>query len=74
MCRWSAEEGSRRRGDPELQLLLARAYQSVGDYSHASKHYLHSENPSEFAKMLYTWSKEGYSSEVELYITRVVLQ
>ncbi len=72
--RWSSEEGSRMRGDPELQLLLSRAYKAHKDYIHAAKHYIHTENASEFAEMLFEWSKEGYPSELDLYIGRAVLQ
>lgn len=74
VCRWSSAEGSRKRGDPELQLLLARAHRNAGDYTHAAKHYLHAENPSEFADALFDWSKLGYQSEYDLYLARSVLQ
>lgn len=74
VCRWSSVEGSRKRGDPELQLLLARAHRNAGDYTHATKHYLHAENPSEFADALFDWSKLGYQSEYDLYLARSVLQ
>lgn len=37
--KWSAAEGARKRGDPELQLLLARAYRTAGDFTHAMKHF-----------------------------------
>lgn len=67
-------EGSRKRGDPELQLLLARAHRNAGDYTHAAKHYLHAENPVEFAETLFDWSKLGYQSEYDLYVARSVLQ
>uniref|UniRef100_K3WSS6 Golgi to ER traffic protein 4 n=1 Tax=Globisporangium ultimum (strain ATCC 200006 / CBS 805.95 / DAOM BR144) TaxID=431595 RepID=K3WSS6_GLOUD len=72
--KWSSVEGSRKRGDPELQLLLARAYRKAGDFTHAAKHYLHAENPSEFADALFEWSTHGYQSEYDLYLARVVLQ
>ncbi|DAZ97218.1 TPA: hypothetical protein N0F65_003849 [Lagenidium giganteum] len=72
--KWTAEHGSRKRGDPELQLLLARAYQQAKDYTHAAKHYLHAEKPTEFGDMLVQWSKEGYASESDLYLARAVLQ
>lgn len=74
MDRWTAAEGSRKRGDPELQLLLARAYRAAGDYVHSAKHFLHAENPSEFAVALFEWSSQGYPSESDLYLARAVLQ
>lgn len=74
MRRWSAAEGSRKRGDPELQLLLSRAHRHAGDYTHAAKHYLHAESPVEFADALFDWSKLGYASEFDLYVARAVLQ
>ncbi|CEG38706.1 Uncharacterized conserved protein [Plasmopara halstedii] len=72
--KWSASEGTRQRGDPELQLLLARAYQVVGDYPHAMKHFLHAENPQELADTLFQWSSHGYPNEFDLYLARAVLQ
>lgn len=72
--RWSAAKGSRQRGDPELQLLLARTYRDIEDYAGASKHYLHTEQPIEFAQMLSKWSETGFESERDLYLTRAVLQ
>ncbi|CAI5740694.1 unnamed protein product [Peronospora destructor] len=72
--KWSAMEGPRKRGDPELQLLLARAYQTAEEFSNALKHFLHAENPQELAEMLFQWSTLGYPSESDLYLTRAVLQ
>ncbi|KAG6611125.1 uncharacterized protein IUM83_15915 [Phytophthora cinnamomi] len=72
--KWSAAEGARKRGDPELQLLLARAYRTAGDFSHAMKHFLHAENPQELADTLFQWSTQGYPSESDLYLARAVLQ
>lgn len=72
--RWSADEGARKRGDPELQLLLARAYRTAEDFSRAIKHFLHAENPHELADTLFQWSTHGYSNESDLYLTRAVLQ
>ncbi|TMW69322.1 hypothetical protein Poli38472_001478 [Pythium oligandrum] len=72
--KWSSTEGSRKRGDPELQLLLARAHRQAGELTLSAKHFLHAENPVEFADMLFEWSKQGYPSEYDLYIARVVLQ
>nr|CCA26185.1 conserved hypothetical protein [Albugo laibachii Nc14] len=72
--KWSAAEGSRKQGHPEIQLLLARAYFKGMEYKQAAKHYLHAEKPEEFAEFLLTWSKEGYPSEFDLYIARSVLQ
>ncbi|EGZ13386.1 hypothetical protein PHYSODRAFT_316672 [Phytophthora sojae] len=72
--KWSAAEGARKRGDPELQLLLARAYRTAGDFTHAMKHFLHSENPQELADALFQWSTQGYPSESDLYLARAVLQ
>ncbi|CAH0489146.1 unnamed protein product [Peronospora farinosa] len=72
--KWSAIEGARKRGDPELQLLLARAYQTAEEFSNAMKHFLHAENPQELAEMLFQWSTLGYPSESDLYLTRAVLQ
>ncbi|CAH0479210.1 unnamed protein product [Peronospora belbahrii] len=72
--KWSAMEGARKRGDPELQLLLARAYRTAEDLTHAIKHFLHSENPQELADALFQWSMKGYPSESDLYLARVVLQ
>ncbi|EEY68586.1 uncharacterized protein PITG_17700 [Phytophthora infestans T30-4] len=72
--KWSAEEGARKRGDPELQLLLARAYRTAGDFTHALKHFLHAENPQELADTLFQWSTQGYPSESDLYLARAVLQ
>ncbi|GLE02066.1 hypothetical protein PINS_up010904 [Pythium insidiosum] len=72
--KWSAAEGSRKRGDPELQLLLARAYHRAGDFQHATKHFLHAEQPVEFASVLFEWSKTGYPSEADLFVARAVLQ
>ncbi|KAG7383318.1 Golgi to ER traffic protein 4 [Phytophthora pseudosyringae] len=72
--KWSAVEGARKRGDPELQLLLARAYRSAGDFTHAMKHFLHAENPQELAEALFQWSTQGYPSESDLYLARAVLQ
>ncbi|KAG2763470.1 hypothetical protein JG687_00007924 [Phytophthora cactorum] len=72
--KWSAEEGARKRGDPELQLLLARAYRTAGDPTHAMKHFLHAENPQELADALFQWSTQGYPSESDLYLARAVLQ
>lgn len=57
-----------------MQLLLARAYRQAGDFTHAAKHFLHSEKPAEFADALYNWSKQGYPSESDLYLARAVLQ
>lgn len=74
MVRWSATEGSRKRGDPELQLLLARAHRAAGDHTHAAKHFLHAESPAEFADALFEWSALGYQSEHDLFVTRAVLQ
>jgi hypothetical protein len=67
-------EGSRKRGDPELQLMLARAYRAAGDFVHSAKHFLHAENPKEFAEMLFEWSQQGYPSESDLFLARAVLQ
>ncbi|ETK78310.1 hypothetical protein F441_15930 [Phytophthora nicotianae CJ01A1] len=72
--KWSAEEGARKRGDPELQLLLARAYRTAGDFTHALKHFLHAETPQELADALFQWSTQGYPSESDLYLARAVLQ
>lgn len=72
--KWSAAEGARMRGDPELQLLLARAYRTAGDFTHALKHFLHAENPQELADTLFQWSEQGYPSESDLYLARAVLQ
>uniref|UniRef100_M4C6B6 Uncharacterized protein n=1 Tax=Hyaloperonospora arabidopsidis (strain Emoy2) TaxID=559515 RepID=M4C6B6_HYAAE len=72
--KWSAAKGSRKRGDPELQLLLARAYCTAGDFPHAMKHFLHAENPEEMADALFQWSTRGYPSESDLYLARAVLQ
>ncbi|KAE9020499.1 hypothetical protein PR003_g13527 [Phytophthora rubi] len=72
--KWSVAEGARKRGDPELQLLLARAYRTAGDLTHAMKHFLHAENPQELADALFQWSTEGYPSEADLYLARAVLQ
>lgn len=72
--KWSAKEGGRQRGDPALQLLLAQAYERAQDYESASKHFLHTEKPKEYATMLETWAKEGYASERDLFIARAVLQ
>ena len=72
--RWSATEGSRKQGHPEIQVLLARAYYKGMEYKQAAKHYLHAEKPEEFAEFLLAWSKEGYPSESDLYIARSVLQ
>ncbi len=73
-CRWSATCGSRARGDAQLQLLLSRAYCAAEDYKSAAKHYLYAENPIEFAQALVQWLEEGYESEADLFVTRVVLQ
>ncbi|RLN63500.1 hypothetical protein BBJ29_004667 [Phytophthora kernoviae] len=72
--KWSATDGARKRGDPELQLLLARAYRTAGDFTHAMKHFLHAENPQELADALFQWSTQGYPSESDLYLARTVLQ
>ncbi|GMF12587.1 unnamed protein product [Phytophthora lilii] len=72
--KWSAAEGARKRGDPELQLLLARAYRTAGDFTRAMKHFLHAENPQELADTLFQWSTQGYPSESDLYLARAVLQ
>ncbi|OWY97101.1 hypothetical protein PHMEG_00032456 [Phytophthora megakarya] len=72
--KWSAAEGARKRGDPELQLLLARAYRTAGDFTAAMKHFLHAENPQELAEALFQWSTQGYPSESDLYLARAVLQ
>ncbi|CAI5716710.1 unnamed protein product [Hyaloperonospora brassicae] len=72
--KWSAVKGARKRGDPELQLLLARAYCMTGDFPHAMKHFLHAETPEELADALFQWSKTGYPSESDLYLARAVLQ
>ncbi|RLN92842.1 hypothetical protein BBJ28_00014231 [Nothophytophthora sp. Chile5] len=72
--KWSATEGARKRGDPELQLLLARAYRTAGDFTHAMKHFLHAESPQELADALFQWSTQGYPSESDLYLARTVLQ
>lgn len=72
--KWSAEKGSRKRGDSELQHLLALAYRQAKDFTHAAKHYLHAEKPVEFAAMLFEWANEGYASELDLYLARAVLQ
>ncbi|KAL3658308.1 hypothetical protein V7S43_016696 [Phytophthora oleae] len=72
--KWSTAEGARKRGDPELQLLLARAYRTAGNFTHALKHFLHAENPQELAEALFEWSLKGYPSESDLYLARAVLQ
>ncbi|KAL4139304.1 hypothetical protein PRIC2_002802 [Phytophthora ramorum] len=72
--KWSAAHGARKRGDPELQLLLARAYRTSGDFTHAMKHFLHAENPQELAEVVFEWSTKGYPSESDLYLARAVLQ
>jgi hypothetical protein len=72
--RWTQAEGSRKRGDSELQLLLSRAHRESGDFQHAAKHFLHAEAPAELAALVFDWSKKGYASEADLYVARAVLQ
>ncbi|TDH66598.1 uncharacterized protein CCR75_006075 [Bremia lactucae] len=72
--KWSSNEGARKRGDPELQSMLARAYCVAGDFTLAMKHFLHSESPQELADALFHWSLQGYPSESDLYLARAVLQ
>ena len=72
--KWSAKYGTRKRGDPALQLLVARAYRNAEDFVSSTCHYLHAEAPVEFTEMIIQWCKKGTRSERDLFVTRAVLQ
>ena len=71
---WSKSCGAYPRGNPILHALRARAYLSVGEFGKASNHFLFAEAHEEFAKFLVALGKRGFSSEVDLFILRVILQ
>lgn len=71
---WTSKKGDRKRGDPEIQLLVAKAYEKAADYVSASKHYLHAEKPVDFSNMLIDWANLGMNSERDLFLARAVLQ
>ena len=46
---------------------------SLEDFSKANEYYIISENMSSYAELLLDWASHGYSSEVDLFITRPIL-
>ncbi|KAF0689536.1 Aste57867_19039 [Aphanomyces stellatus] len=72
--KWSKTHGARQRGDPELQLWLARVYTIEQDFTNANNHFLHAEAPAELAAMLVSHANQGYASEADLFVARAVLQ
>jgi len=75
--KWTVAKGSNPQGHPTLHLHFARHYAGKQEYIKASRHYLRcpEENAvTEHGQLVIEWSKKGFRGEVDLFITRVVLQ
>lgn len=75
--RWSAKYGGPKSGDPELRHAFGFSYWQEKNYTSAQDQFLHGteESAKAMGQMLYDISiTEGYKSEQEYFITRVVLQ
>eukprot|EP00128_Syssomonas_multiformis_P018171 Colp12_sorted_trinity150504_noHs@30975 len=74
--RWSSKYGPNTRGAPELHQAFARKLWKEGSYSLSQGHFLHAGEAavSDFTAMLIEWSTKGYSSEVDLFLARAILQ
>lgn len=73
IVQWSSKVGPNSNGDPELHYKLAQSLEETSP-STAHNHYLRSQHPFEHAEMIVRWSKAGFPSEQDLFLTRAVLE
>lgn len=72
---WSSLMSSYKTGHPELHKKFAKLYWQEKNYVLARHHYLHTNDGSGCAEMLLDFHQnQGYSNEVDLFITQTVLQ
>jgi len=73
--KWSACSSSFKTGHPDLHRKLAHIYWKEKNYNSAKSHFLYSNDSNGCASMLIELHKKfGYSNEVELFITQIILQ
>ncbi|XP_034249152.1 Golgi to ER traffic protein 4 homolog [Thrips palmi] len=74
--RWSVKGSPDfKTGHPQLHRFIAQIFWREKNYVLARYHFLHSTDGSSFAMMLVEiHTRQGYPSEVDLFITQVVLQ
>eukprot|EP01117_Protostelium_nocturnum_P014151 TRINITY_DN5350_c0_g1_i4.p1 TRINITY_DN5350_c0_g1~~TRINITY_DN5350_c0_g1_i4.p1 ORF type:complete len:342 (+),score=81.49 TRINITY_DN5350_c0_g1_i4:91-1116(+) len=73
VLKWNSVEGN-SNDISRLHFAFAMDSFHFKHYSKSQKHFLRSNNPHEFSKMLIEWSSEGYPSERDLFLARSVLQ
>jgi hypothetical protein len=72
--RWSSKYGPNAFGAATFHRELARCFWAKQDFSSANSHFLKGDSAIEHAQMLVEWSNNGYRSEVDLFVSRTVLQ
>lgn len=72
--RWSAEAENTKHGNPLLHDLLAEYYTKHKAYGQAQGHFIRGNSPEKFAQMLVFFAMQGYPSEQDLFVARVVFQ
>jgi len=71
---YSEKHGTNPHGDPKLHYEFAKYYTSKQEFGSAHKQFLRANEPVEHADLLLKWQRHGYKGEVDLFITRAVLQ
>ncbi|KAJ8683641.1 hypothetical protein QAD02_019433 [Eretmocerus hayati] len=73
--RWSMTGNNYKAGHPNLHQKLAQVYWQEKNYALARQHYLYTKDGAGCASMLVELHQQhGYSNEIDLFITRTVLQ
>eukprot|EP01006_Ploeotia_vitrea_P033510 TRINITY_DN65566_c7_g4_i3.p1 TRINITY_DN65566_c7_g4~~TRINITY_DN65566_c7_g4_i3.p1 ORF type:complete len:384 (+),score=226.48 TRINITY_DN65566_c7_g4_i3:124-1152(+) len=66
--------GANPHGSPALHQAMARELTRAERFAEAQRYWLRSGRPDEHAAMLAEWASRGYRGELDLFITRCVLQ
>ncbi|XP_034946473.1 Golgi to ER traffic protein 4 homolog [Chelonus insularis] len=73
--KWSLKHTNCKWGHPDLHKMIAQIYWQEKNYTMARQHFVYSCDGSGCASMLVELHQQhGYSNEVDLFITQVVLQ
>ncbi|XP_058806030.1 Golgi to ER traffic protein 4 homolog isoform X1 [Phymastichus coffea] len=73
--RWSNIGTNYRIGHPKLHQRFAEIYWKEKNYLYARQHFLYSSNGDKCATMMVEFYEEqGYTNEIDLFITQIVLQ
>ena len=73
---WSTADhaGTFAAGEPSFHHIAAKMKLKCADFDGANDHFIHAQQPKEFAAFLFAWSEHGYANERDLFLCRGLLE